>query len=81
MENSLLSKAQHGFVPVKSCMSNLLETLDYITSSSVDGHCVDEILLDLTKAFDLVPHRRLVQIRAYGVTDELTRWFEDFLTC
>ena len=32
--------------------------------------------------FDLVPHRRLVQkIRAYGVTDELTRWFEGFLTC
>ena len=78
----MVSKAQHGFVPAKSCLSNLLETLDYITSSLVDGYCVDEILLDFAKAFDLVPHRRLVQkIRAYGVTDELTRWFEDFLAC
>ena len=38
--------------------------------------------MDFAKAFDLVPHRRLVQkIRAFGVRDELTRWFEDFLTC
>ena len=69
------SKTQHGFVPAKSCLSNLLETLDFITSSLVEGHCVDEIILDFAKwddakAFDLVPHHRLVQkIRAYGVTD------------
>ena len=59
-----------------------LETLEYITSSLVNGHCVNEILLDFAKAFDLVPRHRLVQkIRAYEVTDEMTRWFEDFLTC
>ena len=61
VENNLISKAQHGFVPAKSCLSNLLETLDFITSSLVEGHCVDEIILDFAKAFDLVPHRRLVQ--------------------
>ena len=66
VENKLVSKAQHGFVQAKSCLSNLLETLDFITSSLVEGHCVDEIILDFAKAFDLVPHRRLVQkIKAY----------------
>ena len=62
IENGLVNKAQHGFVPSKSCLSNLLETLDFITSSLVEGNSVDEILLD----FDLVPHRRLVhKIKRY----------------
>ena len=69
-ENNLV---HHGFVPPKSCLSNLLETLDFIISSLVDGHCVDEIILDFAKAFDFVPRRRLVQkIRAYGVTDGMS---------
>ena len=76
----LINKAQNGFVPSKSCLSNLLETLDFITSSLVEGNSVDEILLDFAKAFDLVPHRRLIhKIRGYGVTDEMAKWFEDFL--
>ena len=57
VDYSFLSKAQHGFVPVKSCLSKLLETLNYITLSHRDGHCEDEILSDLAKAFDLVRHR------------------------
>jgi len=37
--------------------------------------------LDFAKAFDLVPHRRLVhKIRGYGVTDEMAKWFEEFLS-
>ena len=61
VDNSLLSKAQYDFFPAKSCLSNLLETLDLITSSLAEGHCADEILLDFSKAFDLVPHRRLIK--------------------
>ena len=81
MENRLVTRAQHGFVPSKSCLSNLLETLDFITSSLVQGNSVDEILLDFAKAFDLVLHRGLVQkIRAYGFTNELSKWFEGFLS-
>ena len=66
IDNSLLSITQHGFVPAKSCLSKLLETLDLITSSLAEGHCVDKILLNFSKAFDLVPYRRLIKkIRAY----------------
>ena len=36
-ENRLVNKAQHGFIPSKNCLSNLLETLDFITSSLVEG--------------------------------------------
>ena len=33
IENGLKIKAEHGIVRSKSCLSNLLETLDFITSS------------------------------------------------
>ena len=57
--NGLLSKNQHGFVPKKSCVKNLLENFDYLTNELSKRNDVDEILLDLSKAFDLVPHNRL----------------------
>ena len=58
--NGLLAKEQHGFVRNKSCVTNLLESLDFITHALANGKCVDEILLDFAKAFDTVPHKRLV---------------------
>ena len=40
---------------------------------------VDEIILDLSKDFDLVSHRRLIhKIRVYCSPNELTLWQEDF---
>ena len=57
---NLLSKQQHGFVINKSCNTNLLETLDFISSSLDKGCPVDIILLDFAKAFDTVLHKRLL---------------------
>ena len=45
-ENNLLVKQQHGFVKKKSCTTNLLETLYYITYSLDHGIPVDVVLLD-----------------------------------
>ena len=59
IRNNMISEKQHGFVPVKSCVTNLLETFDFLTNALSEGHNVDEILPDLSKAFDLVHHRRL----------------------
>ena len=45
-EEGLISDKQHGFVLGKSCVTNLLVTLDFVTKELSDGHSVDVIYLD-----------------------------------
>ena len=67
-----ISVLQHGFCFGKSCTSNLLESLDTIYSIlSTEGEC-DVIYLDFSKAFDSVPHQRLlVKMANMGISDNL----------
>ena len=42
---------------------------------------IDLAILDFSKAFDTVPHRRLLQKLAYyGIRDKLLTWISNFLT-
>ena len=77
----LFSHSQHGFVPNKSCTTNLLETVDFISYKLAKKRPVDVIFLDFAKAFDTVPHARLlVKLEAYGISGSLLRWVGDFLS-
>ena len=58
--NNLLSKAQHGFRQGRSCLTNLLETLELWTKIIDDGDGVDIAYLDFRKASDLVSHEHLI---------------------
>jgi hypothetical protein len=79
-KNNLIAKQQHGFVKGKSCTTNLLETLDYISFLVDKGVAVDSIMLDFAKAFDTVPHRRLIaKLKAYGIDGLVLKWIEAFL--
>jgi hypothetical protein len=79
--NKLIVPSQHGFVPNKACVTNLLETLDIITDSINKGYSVDLVLLDFAKAFDKVSHVKLIQkLEAYGVNSILVKWIKSFLT-
>jgi hypothetical protein len=79
-KNNHLAKEQHGFVKSKSCTTNLIETLDFISSSLDNGIPVDVILFDFAKAFDTVPHRRLLaKLKAYGFDGLTLKWIEAFL--
>jgi hypothetical protein len=72
-----LAKQQHGFVKNKSCTTNLLETLDFISASLENGTPVDVVLLDLAKAFDTVTHKRLLlKLTAYGISGLTLQWIE-----
>ena len=72
---------QHGFVEGKSCLSNLLETLQNIITILESGAPVDLIFLDFQKAFDKVAHERLLlKLQAYGITGQVYDVIRSFLT-
>lgn len=58
--NDLLSERQYGFVTGRSCTTNVLSTLDHWTRILDEGSPIDAIYLDFSKAFDSVPHERLL---------------------
>ena len=57
---NILSDAQHGFRPKRSCESQLIITIHEIVQALDQGEQTDVILLDFQKAFDKVPPKRLL---------------------
>ena len=56
-----MTDCQHGFRQRRSCLlTNLLETFGEWTRAVGEGYSVDVICLDYRKAFDTVPHGRLI---------------------
>ena len=65
----------------KSCLTQLLEYFLEIHDHLDESDPVDAIYLDCQKAFDTVPHRRLlVKLKAYGITGKLLSWIKGFLS-
>ena len=76
-----ISQSQHGFMVGKSCLSNLLESLECIINILESGDPVDIIYLDFQKAFDKVPHDRLLlKLRAYGISGQFYDLIRSFLS-
>ena len=59
----------------------MLCLLEEITKWIDVGSPVDIIYLDFQKAFDKVPHQRLLlKLKAHGIGDSITDWIEQWLT-
>lgn len=81
LENKLISVDQHGFVPRRSCTTNLLECQDLISWALSKGLSVDVLYTDFSKAFDRVPHSKLItKLKQLGLGNNLVTWIEAFLT-
>ena len=66
--NAILSGAQHGFRKGRSCETQLLLLLENLTKTLDNRRQVDLILTDFSKAFDKVPHQRLLlKLKNFGV--------------
>jgi len=79
--NKLIGDSQHGFLPGKSCSTNLLEFLERVTREVDDGKPFDIVFLDFAKAFDKVPKKRLLEkLRAHGVRGGALRWIQNWLS-
>ena len=76
-----ISYHQHGFVKSKSCLTNLLETMDSILEILDQGSPVDILYFNFKKAFDCVPHNRLLlKLKCLGIEGKLLNTIKDFLT-
>ena len=80
-EQKVLRSSQHGFVSHRSCLTNLLEYLETVTTLLDKGHNVDVFYLDFSKAFDRVPHQRLLaKLKSHGITGDIFNWIKAWLT-
>ena len=79
-DNDLLADNQYGFRPKRSCATQLLKVLEDWTTILESHNPLDVVYLDFQKAFDSVPHQRLLwKLRSYGVSGKLLKWIESFL--
>ena len=79
--NNLEETSQHGFAKGRSCTTNLLEFLEVVTESADKGVPMDVIFLDFAKAFDKVPHQRLMtKIKSFGIQGKVHGWIEAWLS-
>lgn len=76
----LINGTQHGFRKGGSCLSNLLQFLDHVTQCLDDGECADALYLDFAKAFDKVPHMRLMEkLEKHGISGKVWKWVHEWL--
>jgi len=80
-DHNILSQYQHGFRKHHSCESQLITTVNDLVTGLDKSQQIDAILLDFSKAFDKVPHQRLLlKLRHYGVRNNTLQWIQSFLS-
>ena len=79
--NKLFSTQQFGFIKGRCTVLQLLNVTDSWTKVLDRGESVDVVYLDFTKAFDTVPHKRLLgKLISYGIEYYTVRWTQAFLS-
>ena len=70
-----INPCQNGFVPKKSCITQLIQVLDHIGRKLDCGKQIDVCYLDMSKAFDKVSHTKLlVRLREFGFAGSILKW-------
>ena len=79
--NKLLKDYQHGFRQKHSTESQLIITMEEIARALDDRNQIDMLILAFSKAFDTVPHQRLLnKIDHYGIRNKTKGWIQTWLT-
>ena len=78
--NRILTDVQHGFRAKRPTVTQLIITIHDLAKTMQDNKCIHATVLDFRKAFDKVPHQRLLRkLDYYGIRENLLKWFESFL--
>ncbi len=79
-EYKILTSLNHGFRSGFSCETQLAVTMDELFRNHDRGIQTDIAILDFSKAFDKVPHDKLLhKLNAYGIRGNLHAWIKSFL--
>jgi hypothetical protein len=81
LENlQILSDNQHGFRKHRSYETQLVNTIETVARSLDKKEQVDMLILDFSKAFDTVPHQRLInKMEHYGIKGNIHTWVSSLL--
>ena len=79
--NDLFSNKQYSLIAGRSTALQLLEVIDKWSEALDERLDIDCMYTDFQKAFDKVPHKRLIKkIENYGIANPIVSWIEDFLS-
>ena len=77
----VLNDEQHGFRRGRSCETQLALSVNDLAKVLDRQSQADVVIMDLSKAFDLVPHQRLLlKLFHNGITGKLHNWMQKKLT-
>ena len=80
IDENLLSSKQYGFISGRSTTLQLLNYIDKCVKTIAEGGVIDTIFFDFAKAFDSVPHRRLIsKLESYGISGRVLNWIKNYL--
>ena len=78
--NKLFNINQYGFIKGKSTVLQLLKILEDWSEKLEIGGQIDVIYTDFEKAFDRVPHNRLIsKLHSYNIDQNVINWIKAFL--
>ena len=82
-KHNILTDQQHGFRKRHSCETQLIQTFHDLSNAHDKRTQTDVIIMDFSKAFDTVPHNRLLaKLSHYGITGKThtsDTWISSFL--
>ena len=79
-DNGLLTNSQHGFRANRSCETQIMNFTQELTKGMAEGQQFDVNVMDFSKAFDRVPHHRLLRkAEHYGIEGPVHSWLRSFL--
>ena len=79
-ERGLLTDSQHGFRTRRSCETQILNFTQELLKGMSGGQQYDVNVMDFSKAFDRVPHHRLLRkAEFYGIQGPTLSWLRSFL--
>ena len=79
--NNILINNQHGFRSGFSCQTQLISLIEDVSHALDNQLQTDLILLDFSRAFDTVPHKRLLaKLHHYRIDHQVCAWIQSWLT-